>query len=322
MKIAVLIPCYNEAMTIQQVINGFRKEVPGADIYVYDNNSRDNTYEMAKSANVNVVRESRQGKGNVVRSMLKNIDSDIYILVDGDDTYPAESIHELLKPVLANEADIVIGDRISNGRYSDENKRAFHSFGNNLVRRLINTLFKSRLKDIMSGYRIMNRHFAKTFPVLSKGFEIETEMSIYSLHNNFRIIEVPIDYRDRPTGSVSKLNTYRDGFKVVKIIFWLFKDYKPLIFFSWSSLILVLAGFAIGTPVILEFLRTGFILRVPSAILSAALEIIGILLFACGLILDTTVKHQRSLNEQMSNLFITLDENWKREHSNRKNESI
>lgn len=311
MKIAVLIPCYNEALTIQQVINGFKKELPEADIYVYDNNSSDNTYEIAKSANVNVVRESRQGKGNVVRSMLKNIDSDIYILVDGDDTYPPEFIHELLKPVLANEADIVIGDRISNGRYSDENKRAFHSFGNNLVRSLINTLFKSRLKDIMSGYRIMNRHFAKTFPVLSKGFEIETEMSIYSLHNNFRIIEVPIDYRDRPTGSVSKLNTYRDGFKVVKIIFWLFKDYKPLIFFSWASLILVLAGLAIGTPVILEFLRTGFILRVPSAILSAALEIIGILLFACGLILDTTVKHQRSLNEQMSNLFITLDENRK-----------
>jgi glycosyltransferase involved in cell wall biosynthesis len=312
MKIAVLIPCYNEALTIQQVINGFRKELPEADIYVYDNNSSDNTYEIAKSENVNVVREPRQGKGNVVRSMLKNIDSDIYILVDGDDTYPSEFIHELLKPIVTNEADIVIGDRISNGRYSDENKRAFHNFGNNLVRGLINTLFKSRLKDIMSGYRIMNRHFAKTFPVLSKGFEIETEMSIYSLHNNFRIIEVPIDYRDRPSGSVSKLNTYRDGFKVVRIIFWLFKDYKPLIFFSWTSLILVLVGFAIGTPVVLEFLRTGFILRVPSAILSAALEIIGILLFACGLILDTTVKHQRSLNEQMSNLFITLDANRKR----------
>jgi glycosyltransferase involved in cell wall biosynthesis len=307
MKIAVLIPCYNEAQTIKQVIAGFRNELPEAAIYVYDNNSSDNTYEIAKSMNVNVVKECRQGKGNVVRSMLKNIDSDIYILVDGDDTYPPEFIHALIKPVVENEADIVIGDRISSGHYSEENKRAFHSFGNSLVKRLINILFRSKLKDIMSGYRIMNRNFAKTFPVLSKGFEIETEMSIYSLHNNFRIVEVPIEYRDRPTGSVSKLNTYRDGLKVIRIIFWLFKDYKPLIFFTWASLVLILAGLGIGIPVVLEFLRTGFILRVPSAILSAALEIIGILLFACGLILDTTVKHQRSLNEQMSNLFITLD---------------
>lgn len=307
MKIAILIPCYNEALTIKKVVNDFLSELPGATIYVYDNNSTDNTYEIAKSLDVVVVKESRQGKGNVVRSMLKNIEADIYVLVDGDDTYPAENIHKLMKPVLNKEADIVIGDRISNGSYSNENKRAFHSFGNNLVRKLINALFKSDLKDIMSGYRVLSRYFVKTFPVLSEGFEIETEMSIYSLHNNYRVLEIPIDYRDRPDGSVSKLNTYKDGFKVIKIIFWLFKDYKPLVFFTRASLVLIILGLAIGTPVVVEFLKTGFIKRVPSAILSAALEIIGMLLFACGLILDTTVKHQRSLNEQMSILFGVLD---------------
>ena len=307
MKIAVLIPCYNEALTIEKVVNDFLLQLPDATIYVYDNNSTDNTYAIAKSLDVVVVKESRQGKGNVVRSMLKNIDADIYVLVDGDNTYPAEDIHKLMKPVLENEADIVIGDRISNGSYSNENKRAFHGFGNNLVRKLINALFKSNLKDIMSGYRVLSRYFVKTFPVLSEGFEIETEMSIYSLHNNYRVLEIPIDYRDRPDGSVSKLNTYKDGFKVIKIIFWLFKDYKPLIFFTRASLLLIILGMGIGTPVVVEFLKTGFINRVPSAILAAALEIIGMLLFACGLILDTTVKHQRSLNEQMSILFGVLD---------------
>ncbi|MEO5562806.1 MAG: glycosyltransferase family 2 protein [Chitinophagaceae bacterium] len=307
MKIAVLIPCYNEALTIEKVVKDFSHQLPDASIYVYDNNSTDNTYEIAKAMNVTVVKEPRQGKGNVVRSMLKDIDADIYILVDGDNTYPAENVHAMMKPVLEKDADIVIGDRLSNGSYLSENKRAFHNFGNSLVKRLINRLFKSDLKDIMSGYRVLNRYFAKTFPILSKGFEIETEMSIYSLHNSYKLIEIPIDYRDRPDGSVSKLNTYKDGFKVIKIIFWLFKDFKPLIFFSYASLFLVLLGVAIGIPVILEFLRTGYIERIPSAILSAALEIIAMLLFACGLILDTTVKHQKTLHEQLSILFTVMD---------------
>jgi glycosyltransferase involved in cell wall biosynthesis len=307
MKIAILVPCFNEAATIEQVVKDFSKQLPQAEIYVCDNNSKDNTYEIALAAGATVSKETRQGKGNVVRSLFKEIDADIYILVDGDNTYPAEDVHKLIAPIINSEADIVLGDRISNGNYSKENKRAFHGFGNSLVKKLINLLFRSNLSDIMTGYRAFNRHFVKTFPILSKGFEIETEMTIFSLHNNYKIKEVHIDYRDRPEGSVSKLNTYTDGLKVLKIVFTLFKDYKPLTFFGLLGTIICIAGLAIGIPAVIEFIESSYIWRVPSTILAASLEVIALLMFTCGIILDTTVKHQKMLHEQQSNLFMVID---------------
>lgn len=314
MKIAVLIPCYNEEATIKKVVSDFATQLPEAKIYVCDNNSSDNTYNIALASGAIVLKESRQGKGNVVRTLFKDIDADIYVLVDGDDTYPAEFVHDLIQPVAENQADMVLGDRISNGAYSKENKRAFHGFGNNLVKRLINTLFKSNVDDIMTGYRVFNRYFVKTFPVLSKGFEIETEMTIWSLHNNYRVKEIPIAYRDRPEGSVSKLNTYSDGFKVLKIVFSLFKDYKPLAFFGRMGLVLCIAGLIIGVPPVIEYMEQGYIWKVPSTILAASLEIIALLLFACGLILDTTVKHGKMLHEQQSTLFKFIENRtWQKE---------
>ena len=307
MKIAVLIPCYNEALTIGKVVMDVKQQFPEACIYVYDNNSKDKTAEIAAASGVIVIEEPRQGKGNVVRSMFKDIDADIYVLVDGDDACPAECIHDLIKPIVNKKADMVIGERMSNGSYAKENSRAFHSFGNNLVIWLINTLFRSKLTDIMGGYRAFNRYYVKTFPVLSKGFEIETEMTIYALHNNYRIAEVPIIFRDRPEGSISKLNTYKDGFKVLKIIFLLVKDYRPLLFFGMFSLFMAVIGLVIGIKPVLEYLNGGYVYRVPSAILAAALEIIAILLFAIGLILETTVKHQKALGEQLSTLFTVID---------------
>jgi glycosyltransferase involved in cell wall biosynthesis len=311
MKIAVLIPCYNEAITIGKVVQDARKELPQATIYVYDNNSSDNTAEIASANGAVVVREPRQGKGNVVRSMFKNIDADVYVLIDGDDACPAKAIHTLIAPILENRADMVIGERMSNGSYSNENSRAFHGMGNNLVKNLTNFIFRSKLTDIMAGYRAFSRYYVKTFPVLSKGFEIETEMTIFALHHNYRITEVPIDFRERPAGSVSKLNTFKDGFKVLKIVFWLCKDYRPLLFFSSFSVLCCIIGLIVGIPPILEFLNGGYVYRVPSAILAAAIEIIAMLLFACGLILDTTVIHQKALSEQLSTLFWVMDEKSK-----------
>lgn len=307
MEIAILIPCYNEAATIEQVVKDFSMQLPQAKIYVCDNNSTDDTYRIALATGATVLKEPRQGKGNVVRSLFKEIHADIYILVDGDDTYPADNVHKLIEPIINKEADIILGDRISNGNYSKENKRAFHGFGNSLVKRLINLLFRSNLSDIMTGYRAFNRNFVKTFPVLSKGFEIETEMTIFSLHNNYKIKEVPIHYRDRPEGSVSKLNTYTDGFKVLKIVFTLFKDYKPLTFFGFLGSIICLSGLLIGIPAVIEFIESGYIWRVPSTILAASLEVIALLMFTCGIILDTTVKHQKMLHEQQSNLFMVIE---------------
>jgi glycosyltransferase involved in cell wall biosynthesis len=307
MKIAVLIPCYNEAATIGKVVQDVRRELSVADIYVYDNNSTDETYNIAKASGAIVIKEQRQGKGNVIRSMFRDIEADIYIVVDGDDACPAASMHDLIKPIMDNRADMVIGERMTNGTYSQENKRAFHGMGNNLVRRLINFLFRSNLIDIMGGYRAFSRFYVKTFPVLSKGFEIETEMTIHALHNNYKVVEIPIVFRDRPEGSASKLNTVTDGFKVLKIIFLLFKDFRPLLFFSSCALLLSLTGLVIGIPPIIEFIETRYVYRVPSAILAAALEIISMLLLACGLILDTTVKHQKSVNERLSTLFKVLD---------------
>ncbi len=292
-KIAVLIPCYNEELTIAKVIDDFKKELPSADIYVYDNNSMDNTYEIAKECGAIVKKEYRQGKGNVVRSMFRDIDADIYIMIDGDDTYPAEFVHSLIEPIKNGEADMVLGDRHSNGTYRDENKRPLHNFGNNLVKGLINKLFKSNLKDIMSGYRVFNKKFVKTMPVNSEGFEIETEMTLHTLDKKFLIKEIPIKYRDRPEGSFSKLNTFSDGMRVLKTIFWVFKDYKPLTFFSVLSLIFFIFALIIGMPVVVEFIQTSYILKIPSAVLAVGLMLISIVSLFSGFILDTVVKQHR-----------------------------
>ena len=287
MKIAVIIPCYNEELTIGKVINDFKGELPEADIYVYDNNSKDKTGEIAKEHGAIVIKEIRQGKGNVVRSMFRDIDADIYIMVDGDDTYPAEAVRDLMEPIINNEADMVIGDRLSNGTYEKENKRAFHNLGNNLVQGLIGLLFKNEIKDIMTGYRAFNRFFVKTMPVMSEGFQIETEMSIHALDKKFRLKEIPIEYRDRPDGSESKLNTFRDGYRVIKTLLGLFKDYKPLLFFGIITIVSLALGLIVGIPVIVEFVLTRFITKVPSAILAVGFIIVSMISLSCGLILDT-----------------------------------
>ena len=284
MKVAVLIPCYNEELTIGKVIKDFKRELPDANIYVYDNNSKDKTGEIATELGAVVIKENRQGKGNVVRSMFRDIDADIYIMVDGDDTYPAEAAKKLMQPIINNEADMVIGDRLSNGTYAKENKRAFHNLGNNLVQGLIGLLFKNEIKDIMTGYRVFNRFFVKTMPVMSEGFQIETEMSIHALDKKFRLKEIPIEYRDRPNGSESKLNTFRDGYRVIKALIGLFKDYKPLIFFGLISSVSLILGLLVGIPVIIEFVLTNFITKVPSAILAVGFIVVSVVSLACGLI--------------------------------------
>ncbi|WP_342985697.1 glycosyltransferase family 2 protein [Clostridium saudiense] len=287
MKVAVLIPCYNEELTIGKVIDDFKKELPEANIYVYDNNSKDKTGEIAKEHGAIVIKEYRQGKGNVVRTMFRDIDADIYIMIDGDDTYPAEAARKLMEPIIKNEADMVIGDRLSNGTYAKENKRAFHNLGNNLVQGLIGLLFKNEIKDIMTGYRVFNRFFVKTMPIMSEGFQIETEMSIHALDKKFRLKEIPIEYRDRPAGSESKLNTFRDGYRVIKTLIGLFKDYKPLLFFGTISIVSLILGLLAGVPVIVEFALTRFITKVPSAILAVGFIVVAVVSLACGLILDT-----------------------------------
>ena len=296
-KIAVLIPCYNEEITIEKVIKDFKKELPSADIYVYDNNSKDNTAKIAKENGAIVKHEYRQGKGKVVRSMFRDIEADIYVMVDGDDTYPAEEVHKLIEPIRNNEADMVIGDRLTNGTYQNENKRHFHEFGNNIVRDSINKLFKSNLKDIMTGYRVFNKIFVKNMPVMSPKFEIETEMTLHALDKKFIIKEIPIIYRDRPEGSVSKLNTFSDGFKVLKTIIKMLKDFKPRQFFWAVSVIFIILGLIIGIPVIVEFAKTGFITKVPSAILATGIMTFAIIIAQCGVILDTVVKQNREKYE-------------------------
>lgn len=292
-KIAVLLPAYNEEVTIVKVIEDFRRVLPHADIYVYDNNSKDKTNQLAREAGAIVRFEPRQGKGNVVRSMFREIDADYYIMADADDTYPAEEVEALLQPLRDGLADMTIGDRLSNGTYAEENKRGFHGFGNNLVRLLVNKLYKGNYNDIMTGYRGFNRLFVKNFPVLSPGFEIETELSIHSLDKRFKLVEVPITYKDRPEGSESKLSTFSDGFKVLRMIFNLFKDYKPLIFFSILTFLFFVLGLIVGIPVISEFARTGMIDKVPSAVLATGFMILSALSFVAGFILDTVVRQNR-----------------------------
>ena len=292
-KIAVLIPCYNEELTVEKVIKDFRRELPQAEIYVYDNNSKDKTAQIARANGAIVKHEYKQGKGNVVRSMFSDIDADLYVMVDGDDTYPAESVHKLIEPVRKGEADMCIGDRLSNGTYQKENKRPFHEFGNNIVRGSINFLFGSKLKDIMTGYRVFNKKFVKNMPVKSAKFEIETEMSLYALDKRFVIKEIPIVYRDRPEGSISKLNTITDGCKVVKTIIKMLKNYHPFRFYTGVAAIFFLLGLFVGIPVVVEFLKTAYITKVPSAVLATGLMIIAVLAEQCGIILETVVRVNR-----------------------------
>ncbi len=296
-SVAVLIPCYNEAVTISKVVSDFRRELPFASIYVYDNNSTDGTARLAREAGAVVRHETRQGKGNVVRQMVRDVDADIYVTVDGDDTYPAESVHDLIAPIVADEADMAVGDRLSNGTYGKENDRAFHGFGNNLVRFLIKLLYGFEFSDVMTGYRAFNAAFAKTLPVTSPGFEIETELSIHAVDKSWRIADVPINYRDRPEGSESKLSTFSDGFRVLLMIMSLFKDYRPFTLFGTLALVFWAIGLAIGVPIVAEFLRTGLVLRLPSALLTVAFVFIGCLSLGCGLILDTVVKGNRKSYE-------------------------
>ncbi|MDD2435553.1 MAG: glycosyltransferase family 2 protein [Bacilli bacterium] len=295
-KIAVLIPCYNESKTIKKVVTDYKKTLPDADIYVYDNNSNDKTDEIAKKAGAIVRYEYKQGKGNVIRSMFRGIDVDCYLMIDGDDTYPAENAVEMCDYILEGKADMVIGDRLSS-TYFTENKRPFHNFGNKIVRFLINKLFSNNVRDIMTGYRAFSYEFVKSFPVLSKGFEIETEMTIHAVDKNFRLVEVPVTYRDRPEGSISKLNTYKDGFKVLKTIATLFKEYKPAVFFSLAALLLALLSIVFGTPVFIEYFKTGLVPRYPTLIFSGILMMLAILLWVCGIILQVIVKKHKQLFE-------------------------
>ena len=308
-KIAVLIPWYNESLTIEKVVSDYNEALPEATIYVYDNNSSDHTDELARKAGAKVVYEYRQGKGNVIRSMFRDIDAECYLMIDGDDTYPAENAREMVDLVLNKGVDMVIGDRLSS-TYFTENKRPFHNMGNRIVRGLINHLFHSNVKDIMTGYRAFSRLFVKSFPVLSKGFEIETEMTIHALDKNFLLEEIPVTYRDRPEGSESKLNTVSDGMKVLKTIASLFRDYKPLLFFSCASIICLLLGIGFFVPVFVSYIHTGLVEKIPTIIVSGVVFTVGILLWICGLILDVVVKKHRQLYEiELNQLEIGMKNN-------------
>lgn len=299
-KIAVLVPCYNESKTIKRVIEDYKKALPEADIYVYDNNSTDGTDEIAKNAGAIVRYETRQGKGNVIRTMFREIDADCYLMVDGDDTYPAENAKEMCDYVINNNVDMVIGDRLSS-TYYEEKKRPFHNFGNKLVQKLINKIFKSKITDIMTGYRAFSYNFVKTFPVLTKGFEIETEMTIHAIDKNFSLKEIPVQYRDRPEGSESKLNTFKDGTRVIKTIATLFKEYKPNLFFNILSILIFIIASILAIPVIVEYFDTGLVPRIPTLIVSCILLVISLLTSSIGIILQVIVKKHRQLFEILLN---------------------
>lgn len=291
-EIAVLIPCYNEAVTIKKVINDFQRVLPEATIYVYDNNSADDTAKIAREEGAVVRHEYQQGKGNVIRRMFRDIDAQCYIMTDGDDTYPAEFAREMCDKVLERNVDMVVGDRLSS-TYFEENKRPFHNFGNLIVRSSINTIFKSDIKDIMTGYRAFSYNFVKTFPVLSKGFEIETEMTIHTVDKNMFCENVVIEYRDRPEGSESKLNTCSDGFKVIITIVKLFKDYKPMTFFSIIALVLFIFSVGFFIPVLIDFFQTGAVEKLPTVVVCGVTMLASIVSLFCGLLLDTIKQKNR-----------------------------
>ena len=304
MKTAILVPCYNESATIEKVVLDFKKIMPNADIYVYDNNSADNSDNIARNAGAIVRYEYKQGKGNVVRSMFRDINADCYIMVDGDDTYPPETALEFEKLILEGKADMVIGDRLSS-TYFEENNRLFHNTGNRLVRRFINLFFKSDLKDIMTGMRGFSYDFVKSFPISSKEFEIETEMSVFALMHNFKIIEIPIEYRDRIEGSESKLNTYKDGYKVIMMIFSLIRDQRPLFFFSMISLILLIIAGIYFIPILIKFFSTGYVFKIPTLIMISTVVMVATFTFFVGVILHVLKRQQR---ENFEHHIIILNE--------------
>jgi glycosyltransferase involved in cell wall biosynthesis len=293
MRIAVLIPCYNEHATIAGVIADFRRELPEADIHVFDNNSTDGSGASALAAGATVHRVPAQGKGEVVRAMFREVDADAYVMVDGDATYPADRVRELMAPVLEQRADMVVGTRLQ--KYGSDSFRPLHVFGNNLVLHVINAFFAARLTDVMSGYRAFSRRFAKTVPILSQGFEIETEMTLHALEHRYPIMEVGVAYGERPEGSVSKLHTFRDGFRVLKTIFRLYKDYRPLAFFGLLGLAFLAVAAAAGVLVTIEFLEAGQVIGVARAVFAVACTIVGVLCLVTGAILDTVNRRAREI---------------------------
>lgn len=300
-KIAILIPCYNESKTIAKVVKDYHRVLPDAEIYVYDNNSSDGTDQIAREAGAIVRYERRQGKGNVIRTMFREIEADCYLMIDGDDTYPAENAREMVNLVLERKVDMVVGDRLS-ATYYTENKRPFHNMGNWLVKGLVNTIFKGSVSDIMTGYRAFSYQFVKSFPVLSKGFEIETEMTIHALDKNLSVQSVQVEYRDRPADSPSKLNTYSDGMKVLRTIGRLYKEYRPMSFFGLLAALMALVSVILFIPIFAEYLHTGLVPRFPTLIVCGVMGTMALLLWVCGLILDTVAKKHRQLFEINLNL--------------------
>ncbi len=303
-EIAVLVPCYNESKTIEKVVREFKAALPEAVIYVYDNNSTDGTAKIAQAAGAVVRYEYQQGKGNVIRRMFREIDAKCYIMADGDDTYPADEARKLCDAVLKRNADMVVGDRLSSS-YFEENKRPFHNFGNTIVRGSVNKMFRSNIRDIMTGYRAFSYLFVKSFPVLSKGFEIETEMTIHAIDKNMRVENVIIQYRDRPEGSESKLNTYSDGIKVLFTIVKLFKNYKPFAFFSWITALLSVVATGFLIPVLMEYFDTGLVLRFPTLIVCGFVYLAAIQAFFTGLTLSTI--KQKNMQDYEMNLMLLQD---------------
>lgn len=296
MKIAVLLPCYNEELTIGKVVCDFRRELPESEIWVYDNNSTDRSVEIACSAGAKIRHVAQQGKGHVVRRMFQEVEADCYVMVDSDDTYPADEVRKLLRPVLDGKADMVTGDRLSS-TYTVENKRQFHNLGNWLVVTLINVLFRTKITDVMTGYRVFSRMFVKHCPVLAQGFEIETEMTLHALARRMNIVQIPIAYRDRPFGSFSKLNTYSDGFRVLRTIANLFRYYRPFFFFGGLSVVLWLVSVMLVLPVLLEYFQTGLVPKFPTLIVSGFVAVAALLSLVCGLILDSIIKYNDQLFE-------------------------
>ncbi|MDD3887315.1 MAG: glycosyltransferase family 2 protein [Patescibacteria group bacterium] len=294
-KIAIVIPCYNEEKTIGKVISDFKKELPGARIILFDNNCTDNTVKIAKDFSVEVIKEERQGKGYVIQSMFDNIDSEYYIMIDGDDTYPAVEVHKLLQPVIEDKTDMVVGTRLEQA--TKKTLRPLHQFGNVLILKTINIFFRTNLKDILSGYRVMNKKFIKSIPILTSGFEVETEITLQALERGLRIKEIPIMYRERPDGSESKLRSFRDGSKILYTILSILRDYRPMTFFPLLAGIMILIGFVIGIVIIIEYYQTGFVSRLPSAVLSVSLIILGAITFITGLVVDTINRRFKELQQ-------------------------
>jgi glycosyltransferase involved in cell wall biosynthesis len=296
-KIAILIPCYNEELTVGQVVRDFRKELPDADIYVFDNNSSDRTVEVARDAGARIAFEARQGKGYVVQAMFREVDADIYVIVDGDDTYPAAEVHKLIAPIVAGEADMAVGSRLTSR--SESEIRTLNRLGNRFFLNTINFIFKVKLSDILSGYRAFSRKFVKNIPIFGGGFETETELTIKALAHGYRIVELPVDLKARPEGSFSKIRVMQDGLLILTSILTLFRDYKPLTFFGLIGVFLVLIGFIPGTLVIVEFIRTGLVPRLPSAVLAVGLVLSGLLAIVVGIVLHTIARRFQELDHQL-----------------------